>query len=75
MMSSIIVFLTNDEKPISKTIINPAPNIAPSILVINSPTKLPKSPCIKPPAPSVIIATPMLAPVETPRIEGPAKGF
>ena len=75
MMSNIIVFLTNEEKPINNTMINPAPNIAPSMVVINSPTMLPKSPCINPPAPSVIIATPMLAPVETPRIDGPANGF
>ena len=75
MMSSINVLRITDEKPMSMAMMMPAPRRAPTMLVTYSPIWLPKMPCYSPPAPRVNMATPILAPVETPKIDGPANGF
>ena len=75
IMSSIRLLFTKDEKKSSMTNIRLEPANAPMMMAIN-PVKLfsPAAP-ITPPKQSITKATPKLAPVSMPKIEGPANGL
>ena len=74
-MSSIVVPLTNEEKIINNERITAAPASAPARILMYPPIVLPNNVPNSPPKASITTATPRLAPVETPRIDGPASGL
>lgn len=70
-MRSIVELRNMRENRSRSTITAIAPAIAPK----RAPILMPKVPMTMPPADSITIATPRLAPVDTPSIEGPQSGL
>lgn len=71
IINSIIELFTIDENASRVSMIMPAPSSAPARILTYEPKLCP----IEPPSASITIATPRLDPVETPSIDGPARGL
>ena len=74
-MSSIVVLFTTEEKTNSAIRITAAPRNAPVRILTYPPAAVPNTVLKNPPKESITTATPRLAPVDMPRIDGPASGL
>ena len=75
MMSSMVALFTNMEN-ISRAIsTKAAPSMAPSRMLTDPPSVVPNTVPMLPPNASITMATPRPEPVETPRIDGSARGL